>query len=524
VSADTSTVSNVVVNDTSFVHNNLKGIYTEKLSDALFDGITVSDNGFTNVGVPTYFAPYMAGVDINLKAGTYQNISFTNSTFTNNSLGQAKEGVAVTVKARDDGATYGAFPATLDNVLITNSTFTGNERGIRLGEPGKLNAGPTNVVINFNRILGNEQTYTGTDGSAYGGLVNQSVAAVSAENNWFGCNAGPGATGCDVVAVGTDAGAVDADPWIVLSLTADPTELEPGMSADLEANLVMNSAGVSTAADGYIPQGLLVSFTAPDGGTLNPTSGLTVNSAVSTTFTPPVVHGDYDVCAAVDNEQVCPEVLVVGPGAVDDVYSTPEDTTLIVAAPGVLTNDSGIETLPYAVALLVEPQHGQLTLNADGSFTYVPEAGFVGDDTFEYQVVTHPNDAKTGWSDEAIVTITVTPVNKVPVAVADAYDAVQNVTLEIDAAEGVLANDTDADVDDSLEAVLVTDVSDGTLTLNADGSFTYVPDVNYVGIDNFTYYVTDGEANSAPVTVTITVAPGIPVTSGVQIYLPFIIR
>ncbi len=269
----------------------------------------------------------------------------------------------------------------------------------------------------------------------------------------------------------------------------------------------------------------MVTFTAPDGGTLNPTSGLTVNSAVSTTFTSPEIHGDYRVCAEVDNEQLCPIVPVVGPGAVDDAYSTPEDTTLVVAAPGVLTNDTGIETLPYAVALMVEPLHGQLTLNADGSFTYVPDAGFVGDDTFEYQVVTHPNDAKTGWSDEALVTITVTPVNKVPVAVADAYDAVQNVTLVKTAAEGVLVNDTDADVDDSLEAVLVNDVSNGTLTLNADGSFTYVPDVNYVGFDSFTYYATDGEANSAPVTVTITVVPGVPVTGDpILIYLPFIVR
>lgn len=430
------------------------------------------------------------------------------------------EGNIVTFVGSDNAGTIGVeadagYDVKDMHVTLIQNTVMGFDAGIAflqyLGADA-TDAVFTNLDMNFNRIVNNTVgLYSDVD-----------YMSVNAENNWWGCNEGPGATDCDPI---DGTGAVDADPWIVLSLTANPDTLEPGMSADLEANLVMNSAGVSTAADGYIPQGLLVSFTAPDGGTVNPTSGLTVNSAVSSVFTAPDMHGDYQVCAAVDNELLCPIVPVVGPGAVDDFYSTPEDTTLVESAPGVLTNDTGIETLPYAVALLVEPQHGQLTLNADGSFTYVPDAGFVGDDTFEYQVVTHPNDAKTGWSDEAMVTITVTPVNKVPVAVADAYDAVQNITLEIETAEGVLANDTDADVDDSLEAVLVTDVSNGTLTLNADGSFTYVPNVNYVGFDSFTYYATDGEANSAPVTVTITVAPGIPVTGDpILIYLPFIVR
>ncbi len=214
---DSSNLQYVNVENTTFDNNDYKGLYVEKLSDAVFDNISVNDNGNSDF----WNMIWNGGFDVNLKNGDYQNLTFSSITLEGNGLGY-KEGAGLMIKARDDGATYGAFPATLDNVLITNSTFTGNERGIRLGEPGKLNAGPTNVVINFNRILGNEQAYTGTDGSAYGGLVNQSVAAVSAENNWFGCNAGPGATGCDAVAVGTGAGAIDADPWIVLSLTADP--------------------------------------------------------------------------------------------------------------------------------------------------------------------------------------------------------------------------------------------------------------------------------------------------------------
>ena len=62
---------------------------------------------------------------------------------------------------------------------------------------------------------------------------------------------------------------------------------------------------------------------------------------------------------------------------------------------------------------------------------------------------------------------------------------------------GVLANDTDVD-GDALTASLVTQPAHGTLSLNADGSFTYTPDANYNGADTFTYAANDGTADSAP--------------------------
>ena len=191
VSADASTVSNVQVTNTSFNHNNHKGIYVEKLEDATFTGIVVDGNGYDASILPDYFYKWSAGVDVNLKAGDYQNISFINSTITNNALGGSAEGVGLTAKARDDGGTYGAFPATLDNVLVQGCFISGNERGVRFGEPGKSNLTPTNVVLDRNQILNNVQTYTGTDGSAYGDVINQSQAQVNASPNWWGSMGGP---------------------------------------------------------------------------------------------------------------------------------------------------------------------------------------------------------------------------------------------------------------------------------------------------------------------------------------------
>lgn len=176
VSADASNVTQIAVSNTEFKDNIAKGLYAEKLDNASFIDCEISNNGDLTWGNScTYFKPWLSGIDINLKAGNYTNITIDNCTFTGNAIGEAKEGVALTVKARDDGATYGAFPATLSNVIIQNSTLTGNERGIRIGEPGKGNNSPINVNISACTIHSNRQQYSGVDGTFYGDIINQTA-------------------------------------------------------------------------------------------------------------------------------------------------------------------------------------------------------------------------------------------------------------------------------------------------------------------------------------------------------------
>ena len=95
-------------------------------------------------------------------------------------------------------------------------------------------------------------------------------------------------------------------------------------------------------------------------------------------------------------------------------------------------------------------------------------------------------------------------VNQSPVAIDDTYTTNEDTTLAVVAAQGVLANDTDADAD-TLTALLVTGPTRGSLTLNLDGSFSYIPDANFNGTDSFTYRANDGNANSNVATVNITV-------------------
>lgn len=192
------------------------------------------------------------------------------------------------------------------------------------------------------------------------------------------------------------------------------------------------------------------------------------------------------------------------PVAVNDTYTTTEDTTLTISNPsaGVLANDSDPENEALTTVLVLAPNSGQLVLNADGTFTYTPALNFTGSVTFQYRA----RDASGALSEIATVTINVTGVNDPPTATADGYTVATGNTLTVSAANGVLANDADPDAGTTLTAVLVSSTSNGTLTLNADGSFTYVPNPGFTGTDSFTYRASDGELQSDPVTVTIAVS------------------
>ena len=198
-------------------------------------------------------------------------------------------------------------------------------------------------------------------------------------------------------------------------------------------------------------------------------------------------------------------ITVTGPPeAVDDGYDADEDTPLDVAAPGVLNNDSDDEQDPLTAVLVNGPSFGSLVWDPDldGSFVYTPNDDFFGVDQFTYK-------ANDGFFDSlpATVTINVAGSNDTPVAVDDRYGAYKDEALSVAANEGVLANDSDPDRD-NLTASLVQGPSDGTLTLNTDGSFTYTPNLGFGGSDHFTYQAYDGTVLSDPATVDLDVLFG----------------
>jgi hypothetical protein len=180
-----------------------------------------------------------------------------------------------------------------------------------------------------------------------------------------------------------------------------------------------------------------------------------------------------------------------------------------VTAPGVLGNDTGTGG-PLSVFLVSDVSHGTLTLNPDGSFTYVSGSGYAGADSFTYQMT-------NGTTDSNITTVTINVTNTPPVAGNDTYTTVQGQTLTV-SAPGILGNDSDPDGDplqiadiNGASAVLGTPItlpSGAVLTVNANGSLSYTPPSGFVGTDSFTYQDFDGVDLSNTATVTIQVAGG----------------
>src|SRR5436189_235676 len=268
---------------------------------------------------------------------------------------------------------------------------------------------------------------------------------------------------------------VDGDP-ITAILADGPTHVTLSMNSD--------GSFIYTPALNYaLP--ICFTYKANDGQADSPT-----NATVSITVTP--VNDPPGTSGAI---------------VADDAYTTPEDTTLTVSAPGVLANDGDVDGDPITAILVNRPAHGTLRLNRDSSFSYTPALNYNRPATFTYTLYLH--DALP--ISNATVSITVTPVNDPPgtsgaIVADDAYTTPEDTTLTV-SAPGVLANDSDID-GDPLTAILVHSPAHGTRSLNSDGSFTYTPALNYNGPDSFTYKANDGLVDSPTnATVRITVTP-----------------
>ncbi len=298
-------------------------------------------------------------------------------------------------------------------------------------------------------------------------------------------NAGPDA------AIG--ASVVDAFPADLTNVTWTCTA-----SAGSACAAPSGNGSLNTTAD------LLVGGTATFIVTATPslaTVGVLVNTVVAAP-PPGVVDTNLGDDVAVDTDARLPNCP---PVAADDFYSTNEDTPpLVVPAPGVLGNDADPDGDPVTIAILTAPSHGALTVFniTTGAFTYTPVLNYNGLDTFTYQLSDGPT-----LSGITTVHLTVNPVNDPPVANQDAYTTNEDPgTLSVPALTGVLANDTDVE-NDPLTAVLDSGPSNAAAFtfIGATGAFSYTPNANFNGVDSFTYHANDGVADSATVTVAITV-------------------
>tara|TARA_R110000772_G_scaffold267976_1_gene393690 strand:+ start:68504 stop:71899 length:3396 start_codon:yes stop_codon:yes gene_type:complete len=201
-----------------------------------------------------------------------------------------------------------------------------------------------------------------------------------------------------------------------------------------------------------------------------------------------------------------------GVTANDDTFVTAGEDAAVSGS--VLTNDL-VPDLVASVTLVSGPAQGDLTFNADGTFTYDPGqafnhlgAGETATQTFIYRVTDADGD-----SDEGVVTLTITGTNDGPVAAADVIaGGVEDMALVIPAGD-LLANDTDADANDVLTIAAVGAPQGGTVAVDGNGDVVFTPAPNYSGPASFTYTVVDdaGAQSTATVTFEIEAAADQPV-------------
>jgi uncharacterized repeat protein (TIGR01451 family) len=223
----------------------------------------------------------------------------------------------------------------------------------------------------------------------------------------------------------------------------------------------------------------------PDpGDTLTYTATIAANGPLSTDAT------GVNYTAALDpNTTLVPGSLRATPASVNDAYTANQNTPLTQpAGTGVLANDfAGLPAATVTGFQNPTPNGGAVAVAPNGSFTYSPATGYTGPDTFTYTIT---NAAGTSTATVAI------DVRLPPTAVADNFNATKDTPLVV-AVPGVLANDTGFPAPTVTPGTVGTS-NGGSVTIAADGSFTYTPPVGFVSppADQFTYLISNVAGNS----------------------------
>jgi hypothetical protein len=267
------------------------------------------------------------------------------------------------------------------------------------------------------------------------------------------------------------------------------SQVEGGLqSGDETLNLTGYLQGAEVAQDGFVLTLTGKTFATPN------LSGKVVDE-VRLTFARASGRGG---CIGFDNIVVRPFTLA------PDSYTTKENFKLVKAAPGVLGNDQIPIGGVASVSVVDDVYHGDLTLNADGSFKYTPENGFFGSDSFTYQAAVDGNALGA-----ATVTIHVNASgSEPPAAVDDEYLMRPNETLHVDP-PGVLGNDSNPAGGGLTVGSSFHFPNGNDLSVAIDGGFDFTPQAGFVGTDSFAYLARNdsGFGETASVRIVVNVPP-----------------
>lgn len=187
-----------------------------------------------------------------------------------------------------------------------------------------------------------------------------------------------------------------------------------------------------------------------------------------------------------------------GPTANNDTATVAEGGSVTIS---VLGNDTAAGTLNSStVAIVTNPTRGSAVVNSNGTITYTNAGGEFTSDTLTYTV----RDSQGNISNTATVNVTVTPVNDLPVAVADNFTVNEGSTTTLNLGQ----NDTDAENRLNLGSIIITQQpTNGTVTVGTNGNVTYVASTGTATSDSFQYTIADqdgGVSLAGTVTIALT--------------------
>jgi len=441
------------------------------------DIINVDDTGDTsgNTGNLTSTQLYGLGMASGITYGTIETLNI--------SLGLGED--TFTIQSTHSGSTTVSTGAGADTIVINGAdgTLTVNGQadddvftvnGTGASSSSTLNGQAGNDTFNIKAINGPVVVSGGGDSDTIN--VGSDGATVTVTET----------PGNKAPVANDDSAGTPEDTAVTIDVLADDTDEDDG-------DPLMSVAFVTQGANGTVTN---------NGTDVTYTPAADFNGVDSFTYTASDGNGGFD--SATVTVTVTP--VNDAPVAVDDAYTTDEDTALVVAAPGMLGNDSDADGDTLTVTDVTDPSHGMVVINGDGgTITYTPTENYNGADSFTYTA----SDGNGGFA-SATVMVTVTPVNDAPVAVDDDYSVHAGQVLQI-AAPGLLANDSDADGDTLTVTLLNVTGTQGSVVAFGDGHFSFTPTAGFVGDTSFTYTISDGFGGSDTATATVHVTNAAPV-------------
>lgn len=451
-------------------------------------------------------------------------------TANNNSYNMSEDGAAIVITPLAGDTDPDGDTLTITNIAGTNIT-PGTPATITLAGQGVVNVSSGGVVTfapapNFNGTA--TFAYTISDGNGGTSTANQSI----------------------IVAPVNDAPVAVADT----GTTQEDTPLVVNAATGVLANDTDVDAGATKTVTQFTIAGVSGSFTAGTTATIPSVGTIVINADGSYTFTPvsnfngavPVVTYTMSDSSGAPNATASNTLTLTVTPVNDTPVAVADNASVIeagvanagtpTATGNVLLNDTDIDSgdtktvsaiTGGTVGASLSGTYGNITMNADGSYTYTldntrPATQALAQGAVVTETFTYTMRDTAGLTSTANLTVSVTGANDAPVALADTGTTPEDTPLVVNAAAGLLNNDTDVDTGatENITRFTIAGISNvftagstatipgvGTLQINANGSYTFTPALNFNGaVPLVTYTMTDGTA-TATSTLRLTVTP-----------------